>query len=622
MAETPKKMESTASPLSSPLSYQSSPLSSLGRSPSPLPLSPTMDYPSPTSINLPSGTPRDEAHLAPENDRDGPPPAKKRKTTAPKERTTEYLDLGTLGESSDPLDNTHQEIQLNRLVKALQKKRKIVVIAGAGISVSAGIPDFRSSTGLFTTLRSEHKLKASGKHLFDASVYKNNDSTSSFHDMVRELSHLTQNAQPTPFHHLLATLAEEGRLLRLYSQNIDGIDTSLPPLATSVPLRSKGPWPKTIQLHGGLEKMVCTKCGTLSTFKGALFEGPETPVCPDCESMDQARIVAGLRGHGVGRLRPRMVLYNEFNPDEDAIGAVSHADLKSRPDAVIVVGTSLKVPGVRRIAKEMCAVARGRRDGFTAWINNDSEPGGIDFKDSWDLVVRGPCDEVARHACLPKWNEDVEFQVITGEEEKAKLAHDKILSVVVESKQISAVKADDGIITPSATPRQQSPAPLVGLAKVRQPKLFGTPSKPAPEHTASKKAKPGTAKKPVGRPRKQPGAPMNKITSAFTTTKTTNMAKEKVAKTISTREPRDPEADCSQSLFPDLGKQQLFSTTHMRPISPEDHRNNTLPLSENEDTFVTCQEGPGALTTPAKVYIRGGTVSPSSKPAGMAHLMD
>ena len=133
-------------------------------------------------------------------------------------------------------------------------------------------------------------------------------------------------------------------MLRLYTQNVDGIDTRLEPLATAIPLEEKGPWPKTIQLHGGLDKMVCSKCGELSDFKADLFEGTETPPCSACEGMDMAREACGKRSHGIGRLRPRMVLYNEYNPDQDAIGAVTTADLKSRPDAVIVVGTSLKIP--------------------------------------------------------------------------------------------------------------------------------------------------------------------------------------------------------------------------------------------------------------------------------------
>lgn len=223
--------------------------------------------------------------------------------------------------------------------------------------------------------------------------------------MVRELAHMTETAEPTPFHHMLASIANEGRLMRLYSQNVDCIDTKMPPLATNVPLNAKGPWPTTVQLHGGLAKMVCSKCGQLENFDGSLFEGPEAPACSQCTAMDEVRTaVAGKRSHGIGRLRPRIVLYNEYNPDEEAIGMVSKADLRRGADAVIVVGTSLKIPGVRRLVKELCHTTRSRRDGFTAWINVDPEPQTAEFKDCWDLIVRGNSDDVARLTGLPHWD--------------------------------------------------------------------------------------------------------------------------------------------------------------------------------------------------------------------------
>lgn len=46
--------------------------------------------------------------------------------------------MHTLDESSDPEKREQDDLQLQRLLKVLRTKRKIVVIAGAGISVSAG----------------------------------------------------------------------------------------------------------------------------------------------------------------------------------------------------------------------------------------------------------------------------------------------------------------------------------------------------------------------------------------------------------------------------------------------------------------------------------------------------
>ena len=326
------------------------------------------------------------------------------------------------------------------------------------------VPDFRSSTGLFTTLRSEHKLKASGKHLFDASVYQTDSSTSSFHDMVRSLSHLVSAAKPTVFHQMLATLAEEGRLMRLYTQNVDGIDVALPSLETKVPLSLKGPWPRTIQLHGGLEKMVCSKCNHHSNFEAALFDGPEPPPCSICIETDKVRTDhAGKRSHGIGKLRPRIVLYNEHNPDEEAIGAVVGSDLRARPDAVIVVGTSMKIPGVRRIVREMCGVVRGRRDGLAVWVNQDPPPVGKDFEDCWDLVVKGACDEVAR-----QWDSDGKdySQCTESEAERAKERSGE-LRVVIESPR---KESTHGIPTPAASPPTKPTRPMIKL-KLNVPSL-------------------------------------------------------------------------------------------------------------------------------------------------------
>lgn len=63
-------------------------------------------------------------------DKDGPPPKKRRRIS--QERTSGYLDLRR--REVEP----EQKPELDRLLKVLTKCQKVVVIAGAGISVSAG----------------------------------------------------------------------------------------------------------------------------------------------------------------------------------------------------------------------------------------------------------------------------------------------------------------------------------------------------------------------------------------------------------------------------------------------------------------------------------------------------
>ncbi|KAK4242362.1 NAD-dependent protein deacetylase hst4 [Achaetomium macrosporum] len=649
-----------------PASPPSSPLSILSQSPAPPSpvLDPSKRYPSPSSSAGVSGSasplkPSDMSDSAGEIRvrTDGPPPPKRRRVAAPwKPRTTAYIDLENPSEG--------EEENLERLLSALRRKKKIVVIAGAGISVSAGIPDFRSSTGLFATLREQHKLKASGKHLFDASVYKHDSSTESFHTMVRELAQMTSQAKPTPFHHMLASIAAEGRLMRMYSQNIDTLDTQMPPLSTTVPLNSKGPWPTTIQLHGGLEKMVCTKCGHLEPFNASLFEGPEPPLCEKCKEQDQVRTAfAGKRSHGIGRLRPRIVLYNEYNPDEEAIGNVSKADLRRVPDAVIVVGTSLKIPGVRRLVKEMCQLTRSRRDGITAWINIDPEPQGAEFKDCWDLVVRGKSDDIAELVNLPRWDQqdigDRESYMVTGDEQKEKrcaisLNRDRI-DVLLERKRAGSATEDDfassqeaqtptgrkrrliehgGMPTPSASPRVRSPLPMVKPSvtkgKTKQSTLsFGAAgASKAPAARSPPAQKPAPKRKPR-QPKKEPAKPKNRLDRKFKTTKSSAVPVKDI-KTPRTRTPS--EADSSDLSSPiDLPSDFLG----LPSLRPENRVSKPAPLTvlpgplnvEAWEAGVAERKGlSDRPRTPTETVVTGyasmGTISPTSKPRSMGHLID
>ena len=135
-------------------SRESSPLSSVGgrRTPSPPPeihlsdalhtmypkartlsrIDPSLPTPPPSQENSQSGSPApDAADSSMLSDKDAPPPAKRRRV-GPKERTTRSLDL------RHEHVNSCEQSQFDDMLRALHKRQKIVVVAGAGISVAAG----------------------------------------------------------------------------------------------------------------------------------------------------------------------------------------------------------------------------------------------------------------------------------------------------------------------------------------------------------------------------------------------------------------------------------------------------------------------------------------------------
>ncbi|KAE8349308.1 DHS-like NAD/FAD-binding domain-containing protein [Aspergillus coremiiformis] len=558
-------------------------LSSPPASPSP----PPGFYPSP-----PPSQEADESSGTRSQDRDDLPPARKRRrVAAPKERRTQHLDLSASAE----LSYSEQQAQIDLLTKTIRRHRKIVVIAGAGISTAAGIPDFRSTDGLFTSLKKKHNLKASGKLLFDAAVYQDETLTASFQDMVRSLSEEAAKTSPTAFHHMLARIGQENRLTRLYTQNIDGIETSMPPLATQIPLNVKAPWPRTIQLHGSLEKMVCQKCRHLSDFDSALFDRPDAPECPECARNNQFRIETGQRSHGIGKMRPRIVLYNEHNPDEEAITSVMNADIRSRPDALIVVGTSLKIPGVRRLVKSLCSVIRSRRNGVTMWINNEP-PVGKEFEDCWDLMVKGNCDEVARLADLKQWDdhsEEVFDECNASEVERVK--HEYGVSIVIQTPK-KKQKTQTGFLTPSSShdedvsdllekvPAEARPNPASrgrSLQEILKESKAAGPKKSAAKKTAPRK-----------KSKKDESAKNSRITTFSKVTKAQRVATD-IEKTV---------------------KVEKEENKPMHPLPPGAARNNG-PMFPH-----LAQKGEETLRSSR--WRQPETISPKSVPKGMSQLLN
>lgn len=433
--------------------------------------------------------------------------------------------------------------------------------------------------------------------MFDAAVYQDETLTASFQEMVRSLSEEAEKTSPTAFHHMLARLGRDNRLTRLYTQNIDGIETSMAPLETQIPLNVKAPWPRTIQLHGSLEKMVCQKCRHMGTFDRTMFDRPDAPECPECVIKNQFRMETGQRSHGIGKMRPRIVLYNEHNPDEEAITSVMNADIRSRPDALIVVGTSLKIPGVRRLVKSLCSVIRSRRNGVTMWINNEP-PSGKEFEDSFDLVVKGDCEEVARLAHLKRWDDDSEpvFDECNSSDVERIKSEQGPISIVIRTPKKHQPLAQTGMLTPSSSydgdVENPSNATLTNPAS-KGPKLTEILKANKKKENPKKASKNVGVKKPAPKKRttKQEPAKNAKITNFSKVTK-------------------------AQKAMPEEKSGKLEKEAHkaMHPLPPGEVRNNTLMFPN------LASKG---NSTPCKNQWRAPeTISPKSIPNGMSDLLN
>jgi NAD-dependent histone deacetylase SIR2 len=163
----------------------------------------------------------------------------------------------------------------------------MVVFTAAGISVSAGLLEFRSAQGISQEAVSTNKFVQSKRDLFNANVeYQDDATTTMFHDHTREIAEKSTQARPTVFHRLLTALAAEKRLLRLYTQNIDTIETQLPELVTYTPLEMQALWPRTIQLHGSSSNMSCVRCWQTFPMEPRMFQGATPPDCRACARED------------------------------------------------------------------------------------------------------------------------------------------------------------------------------------------------------------------------------------------------------------------------------------------------------------------------------------------------
>jgi len=112
-------------------------------------------------------------------------------------------------------------------------------------------------------------------------------------------------------------------------------------------------------LHGDIHRVRCTVCAAeypCSEEYLCLLRQGTPPECPECSNRSEARVARSARSIRIGYLRPAIVLYEEPHPLGDEIGSICSTDLARKPDLLLVMGTSLKVHGIKKLVKDFCRV--------------------------------------------------------------------------------------------------------------------------------------------------------------------------------------------------------------------------------------------------------------------------
>ena len=232
------------------------------------------------------------------------------------------------------------------LQQLIDKSKNIVFFGGAGVSTESGIPDFRSTDGLYFQKWDFPPEEILSRDFF----YKN---TAEFYKFYRE-KFILENIKPNPAHYKLAELEQTGKLKAIVTQNIDGLHQAA---GSKI----------VYELHGTTLNNYCENCHAnydLAFVKQSESAPDKIPHCTKCGAI----------------IKPGIVLYQE-NLDDDVIEA--SIDAIQNADTLIVGGTSL-------VVNPAAGLIRFFRGGNLVLINKTPTP----MDSAANLIIRDPIGAV------------------------------------------------------------------------------------------------------------------------------------------------------------------------------------------------------------------------------------
>ncbi len=189
--------------------------------------------------------------------------------------------------------------------KILEESNYIVFFSGAGVSTESNIPDFRSESGIYQTVKDYgYPPEVMLSHSFFLRH------TKAFFAFYKDKM-IYRDAKPNNAHYFAAEYEKRGKVKAVITQNIDGLHQ----MAGSQ---------KVLELHGSVLRNYCMNCNRFYSLEEVLSQEKEIPVCETCG----------------GIIKPDVVLYEESLDEQTLMESVMHLE---KADTLIVGGTSLTV---------------------------------------------------------------------------------------------------------------------------------------------------------------------------------------------------------------------------------------------------------------------------------------
>nr|WKF43929.1 sirtuin-2-like protein [Dugesia japonica] len=288
------------------------------------------------------------------------------------ERSNDVYDVSNLIGEINNLEGTSVAPDLNDIIELIRSEDvKIITFTGAGISTSAGIPDFRSENGLYNIIKSKFDMP-NPELIFDFDYFKKDPKL--FYCIAKQF--IEVEYLPTKTHCFLKLLHNKKLLLRNFTQNVDGLDSK-------VGLSNK----VNIECHGHFKTGHCLSCSKKYSYEEmkAEISNHDYITC----NIENCR----------GLVKPDIVLFGESLPKTvfENLSKISEANL------IIIMGSSLRVMPFNQF------INFAKKETPYLIINNEDPLGGMALYSGKKYLLQLPCDEGIKKICeLLNWTSELE----------------------------------------------------------------------------------------------------------------------------------------------------------------------------------------------------------------------